>query len=259
LKKVKKSAAQAKRQQIVEERRNRRNKAIILLLVAAITAEGMYIASGSKYFNVREIKVSGNRRIASAKLIKLSGITKKDNIFAIDSVLAAKRICGNPWIKEAVVSRALPLSIKINVVERQPFVLWLGGGVYYLLDTEGAAIMAGPAPPFPGMPLIKDAPPETRPETGEKIQGAALKNALAVVAALDKDIKADIGWVSAPTIDGLSIKLNSGPVIMYGKAEMNKQKNYAIKVIQTEGVNEEKAWQYIDVRVPSNPVAKAAA
>ncbi len=46
---------------------------------------------------------------------------------------------------------------------------------------------------------------------------------------------------------------------MYGKAEMNKQKNYAIKVIKTEATNEGKVWQYIDVRVPSNPVAKAAA
>lgn len=258
MKKVKKSAAQEKRQQIVEERRNRRFKAVIFVLVLAIAAEGVYVASGTKYFNVRRIEVSGNQRVTTAKIIKLSGISKKDNIFGIDTALTVKRIGVDPWIKQVSVARALPLTIKINVAERQPLATCFQDGVYYLLDNDGAVVLKGPAPPVAGLPLIKDTPPEDAPEAGETATGAALRNALLVVAALDKDIKADIGWVSAPTIDGLSIKLNSGPVIMYGKAEMNRQKNYAIKVIKTEGVNEEKTWQYIDVRVPSNPVAKAA-
>jgi hypothetical protein len=46
---------------------------------------------------------------------------------------------------------------------------------------------------------------------------------------------------------------------MYGKTEMTDQKNYAIKVILDQATKEGRTWQYIDVRVPSNPVAKAAA
>jgi len=259
VKKTKKTSAQEKRRRIVEQRRNRQLKAVIAILLVAISAEALYIASGSKYFNIKKIDISGNSRLSTEKILKLSGISLKDNIFRVNAGLVAKRVKGEPWIKSATVSRALPLTIKIAVSERQPRAIWLSGPTYYLLDTDGAVVSVGPAPPLAGLPLIKDAPPDNGLETGETVKAPAVKNALAVIAALDKDILADIGWVSAPTIDGLAIHLNSGPVVMYGKAEMSKQKNYAIKVIRTEATNEGKVWQYIDVRVPSNPVAKAAA
>ncbi len=258
MKKAKKTSAQEKRRQIVEQRRNKKFKTVIAILLIAIAAEALYIASGSKYFNVNKIEISGNSRVSSDKILKLSGLSLKDNIFRVDTSLTGKRVTAEPWIRGAIVSRALPLTVKITVTERQPRAVFFSGSIYYLLDTEGAVISTGLAP-TPGMPLIKDAPPSIAPETGEKVRESSVKNALAVIAALDKDILADIGWVSAPTIDGLALHLNSGPVVMYGKADMNKQKNYAIKVIKTEATNEGKVWQYIDVRVPSNPVAKAAA
>jgi cell division protein FtsQ len=257
VKKTKKTSAQEKRRQVLEERRNRQLKVVIAVLLIAISAEAIYLASGSKYFKLDKIKISGNSRISTAKILKLSGLSLKDNVFRVDTVMAKKRVMGEPWIKSAAVAREFPLTIKITVVERQPVAIWLDGLTYYLLDTEGAVIAAGPAAPLAGIPIIKDAPPEDGLDTGEIAGPPAVKNALAVASALDKDILADIGWISAPTIDGLSIKLNSGPVIMYGKAEMAKQKNYAIKVILKEAANESKTWQYIDVRVPSNPVAKA--
>ncbi len=243
----------------MEQRRNKQLKAVIAILLIGIAAEALYIASGSKYFNVKKIEVAGNSRISTEKIRKLSGISLKDNIFRVDAGLAEKRVEGEPWIKSATVLKVFPLTVKVAVNERQPRAIWQNGPTYILLDTEGAAVSAGTAPPLPGLPLIKDAPIDTGLETGETVKGSAVRNALTVIAALDKDILADIGWVSAPTIDGLALHLNSGPVVMYGKAEMNKQKNYAIKVIKTEATNEGKVWQYIDVRVPSNPVAKAAA
>lgn len=259
MKKTKKTSAQEKRRQIVEQRRARQLKAVIAILIVAIAAEALYVASGSQYFNIDKINISGNSRVPKDKIVKLSGLSLKNNIFGVDTGLTEKRIKGEPWVKKASVTRAWPMTVKINITERQPRAVWLSGSTYYLLDMEGAVIAAGLAPPLAGFPLIKETPPENGLETGKTVGGSAVKNALAVIAALDKDILADIGWVSAPTIDGLSIKLNSGPVIMYGKAEMVKQKNYAIKVIGTEADNESRVWQYIDVRVPSNPVAKAAA
>jgi cell division protein FtsQ len=259
VKKTKKTSAQEKRRQIIEQRRNRQLKAVIAILVIAIAGEAIYIASGTKYFNINKIRMYGNSRISNEKIIKLSGLSLNDNIFRVDTGLAAKRIQGEPWIKKAFVTRQLPLTVKIQVTERQPLAIWLNGPSYYLLDKEGTVIAVGTAPPLAGLPLIKDAAPSTGLDIGEPVEESAVKNALSVIAMLDKDILADIGWVSAPTIDGLAIKLNSGPVVMYGKAEMTKQKNYALKVIQTEATNEGKIWQYIDVRVPSNPVAKAIA
>lgn len=259
MKKIKRTGVQEKRRRIVEERRNKQVKVFIIVLILAILAEAAYIGAGSKYLNIREITVAGNKSVSSEKIVKLSGLTVKDNFLYADMEMARKRVEGDPWIADAKVYRRLPLTVKITVAEREPRAVWLNAGLYYLLDKNGTVMVVAPQHPMMGLPVIKDCPIETGLEPGEKARGAALINALTVAGDLDKEIATDVSMISAPTIDGLAIQLNKGTTIMYGKAEMTKQKNYAIKVILTEGVNEGKAWQYVDVRVPSNPVAKAAA
>lgn len=258
MKKTAKASAQENRRRLLEQRRNTRFKILIFILVLAIAAEALYVLSGSRYFHVRAITVYGNRQLTEVRIKKLAGITLKDNFLYINTPFIEKRIKGEPWVSKATVVRTWPLAIKIYVLERRPWAVLAQDGQYLLLDRNAIVIKVLTAAE-PGLPLIKDAPREEGLEPGRPATGVAVINSLAVVDALDSDIRADIGWVSAPTIDGLSIKLNSGPIIMYGKSEMNRQKNYAIKVITTEAGKESKVWQYIDVRAPSNPVAKAAA
>jgi cell division protein FtsQ len=259
VKKTKESSAAEKRRILVEQRRNRQLKLLAAALVAGIIAEGLFILAKSDNFDIRKIQFSGNRKITTNRLAKLAGITTKTNIFDMRAADVVARLRTDPWISTVTVKRQFPLTVAITVVERQPFAVVSMNGRFYLVDRAATVIEAPTSNVYPGLAVVAGTPTEDDKEPGLTLTGPALRNALAVLGGLDADIAAAIESMAAPTIDGLSFKLKGGPVVMYGKSEMQKQKNYAIKVILKEAVNEGRVWQYIDVRVPSNPAAKAAA
>lgn len=258
MKKTKTTSAAEKRRLLVEQRRNKQLKFVSALLLIAILAEGLFILAKSDYLDVRRIDIRGNNRVTTARLAKLAGLTTKTNIFDFSAAEITKRLLSEPWIRSATVARKLPLRVIISVTERQPAAVVLMGGRFYLVD-KGAAIIEGKdANVYPGQTVIADAPYEDKKEAGEDFAGPSIRNALAALGGLDKDLALAVESMTAPSIDGMSFKLKGGPIVMYGKSEMIRQKNYAIKVILKEAANEGKSWQYIDVRVPSNPAAKAA-
>ncbi len=223
----------------------------------AIVAEALFILAKSDYLDIRRIDISGNKRIATAQILKLSRLTTKTNIFDWRSSDVRRRLLTEPWLESASVTRRFPLRVTIKVAERQPAAVIVMGTWFYLVDENLVVIKRQNTNIFTGQAVVLNAPPEDEREIGQRFTGASIRNALKALAVLDKELAPSVESVTAPSIDGLAFKLKSGPTIMYGKAEMTKQKNYAIKVILTEAANEGKSWQYIDVRVPSNPAAKA--
>lgn len=223
----------------------------------AIAAEALFILAKSDYLDITRIDISGNKRLTTARVAKLSGLTTKTNIFDWRTADVRRRLLGESWIESATVTRRLPLRVVIKIAERQPAAVIVMGARFYLVDKNRIVIDRKDTNVFPGQAVVSNAPAEDEKEIGERFASPSVRNALEALAGLDKDLAASVGSIAAPSIDGMSFKLKSGPIIMYGKAEMIKQKNYAIKVILTEAANEGKNWQYIDVRVPSNPAAKA--
>jgi cell division protein FtsQ len=256
VKKTKKTGAAAKRRVLEEQRRNRRMWILAGIIVAAIAAQGLYLFAGSETFNVKAVHVAGNSRVTEAVIAKASGISAKTNIFRVDETTAVKNISANPWIASAEISRTWRLTVNIKVKERQPLAVVETAGLFRAVDKAGFVIESNPVNAYAGLPVIRDCPIKDADEPGDRLSEAAALNALRAAAGLDQELVAKLGWISAPSIDGMSLQLTNGPLVMYGKAEMQKQKNYAIKVILDQGANEGRSWQYIDVRVPSNPAAK---
>ena len=257
--KGKESGAAEKRRLLIEQRRNTQLKIVAAVLLLGIIGEGLFILAKSNTFDVRKIQISGNKRIPTARIAKLAGVSTKTNIFDMRTAEVVRRVRTEPWIASVQVRRELPLTIRIAVTERQASAVVNMTGRFYLVDRAANVIEAKATNVYPGVALIAGSPFEEAKEPGEAFTDPSVKNALAVLVGLDKDIAVSVVSMAAPSIDGLSFQLRGGPVVMYGKSEMSKQKNYAIKVILKEAANEGRVWQYIDVRVPSNPAAKAAA
>lgn len=256
MKKPKKGAAE-KHRLALEQRRNKRYKIIGAVLLIAIAGESAFIFAKSETFNIRKVTITGEKMVGEKRILRLSGLSSTTNIFDFSAGHTRKNIESEPWIKSANVARAFPLRVNIRIIERTPAAVFQSGARYCLVDTDMTVIQIADTNIFTGVPFIKDTPYEDIAEPGDVVKSSAADNAVSVLKSLDPETAAAITAVSAPTIDGLSFTLNSGTLVMYGKAEMHKQKNYAIKVILTEAVNEGKVWQYIDVRVPANPAAKA--
>lgn len=243
----------------IEERKSRRLNLFIFILVAAVLAEGAYMFLQSSYLDVRGIEVSGYGKTTKERVVRLSGITRKTGFFGVDTDEIARRITAEPWIEKADVAKTWRLKIRIAVRERTPVAVMLVGQDFCLIDRSGMVITTARKNEFGPLPLLTDTPIRAAPRSGSIVKDKSVSNALDCLKGLDKRIIDEADRFSAPSIDGLTINLKSGLVILYGKAELTDQKNYAIDVILNEARKEGREWKYIDVRVPSNPAAMPAA
>lgn len=121
-----------------EEERAKKKKKRILKLVKWLTILGILAGTViffllSPLFNILEIKVVGNQKITSEKIINMSGIVVNENAFKIDIKQAIANILQEPYIEKVEIKRVLPSTIEIQVKERQAtFMLEFANGYVYI-------------------------------------------------------------------------------------------------------------------------------
>jgi cell division protein FtsQ len=65
-----------------------------------------------------------------------------------------ERLLGYGWVKDARVSRRLPDTLVIDIVERSPTGLWQNQGQLALIDSEGVVLDRVPIDKMPDLPLL---------------------------------------------------------------------------------------------------------
>ena len=65
-----------------------------------------------------------------------------------------RRLLGYGWVKDARVSRRLPDTLVIDIVERRPAALWQNEGQLALIDNEGVVLDRVPVDRMPDLPLL---------------------------------------------------------------------------------------------------------
>jgi cell division protein FtsQ len=65
-----------------------------------------------------------------------------------------RRLLAYGWVKDARVSRRLPDTLVIDVVERKPAALWQNQGQLALIDGEGVVLDRVPVDRMPDLPLL---------------------------------------------------------------------------------------------------------
>ena len=114
----KKSGSFNKQREIEKNRRKKRKiRIIIFILVAIITGIIVYLLN-SQTFKVKNIDVTGNLQLDKQKIIEQSEIKLGSSIFSNINIIAEVKIKQNGYIEDAVVTKKMPDTIKINVKER---------------------------------------------------------------------------------------------------------------------------------------------
>jgi cell division protein FtsQ len=91
----------------------------------------------SPRFAVRTIVVDGAHRRSAATIASGAGVAVGQNIFSIDLARAGAMVTQDPWIERAMVTRKLPSTISIAVVEREASAIAAIGGELYLATRDG--------------------------------------------------------------------------------------------------------------------------
>lgn len=162
----------------------------VLLIAGAAAGAGYGIYAGadrlnnSPEFEVKEVKVTGNKYVSKNEILAIAKVEIRKNMFGVKLKDIQSRLKGNPQFKAAAVNRVFPGTVEIEVTEREP-VAFLGENKLYQTDAEGIVFPAIKSF-FHGKRLyVFTGINLSLSEVGKKTTSVSLKQALSMVEKLE--------------------------------------------------------------------------
>lgn len=226
---------------------------ILLLILFLSLAALLWIYSSTRILNVRNIDVSGNKRLDISYIHGLSGITPDTHLLKMDVKAVEKALLSEPYVAKADIRRKFPNTVAINITERQPEGIISQNGRYHLVDKEGQVLESVDKKP-PGLPEIQglDLP---LLYAGQWIESDAFATITTLLSSMSPDLKGMVVSVGCNPSEGLYLR-GKGTRVIYGQASDLSRKNEVVLLALNDLVSRYRAVDYIDVSFPEHPVIK---
>jgi len=228
--------------------RGRRLIATVILAAVTVAAVSL-VASRSSLLRLRHLEVVGTSSLTRGDVVRLAALTPSTNVLWFDAGAVERRLESDPWVARATVSRSLPGTIRISVVERAPTAMIRDGRGFTLLAADGVELGTVDADPaLPEIVLV----PGSSPRGGSP---PAQAGAARAIAGLDGGgrpavIRAVVG------ADGtLSVELADGSRVGYGDLTRIQAKTIAARRILRWARAQRDSVVNVNVATPDAPAA----
>ena len=144
----------------------------------------------------------------------------------VDVAQIRERLLGYGWVKDARVSRRLPDSLVIDIIERTPAALWQNQGQLSLIDTEGVVLDRVPVDKMPDLPLLIGP--------GANAQEQQLSRLIASIPTLKPQL-ASATWVGSRRWD-LSFQSGENVLLPEGEVQAAEALAHFAKHDRSEGL-----------------------
>lgn len=128
--------------------------AMVALEVPGKIGQAAGEAIGEAGFRVRSVDVQGIQRMDSKPVFQIALGQTSTAMPLVDVAAIRERLLHYGWVKDARVSRRLPDTLVIDIVERQPAALWQDEQRLSLIDAEGVVLDRVPISAMPDLPLL---------------------------------------------------------------------------------------------------------
>ena len=128
--------------------------AVVALDVPAKVGLATGEAIGNAGFRVRSVDVQGIHRMDSGPVFAIATDQKSMAMPLVDVAAIRERLLHYGWVKDARVSRRLPDTLVIDIVERKPTALWQDDQRLSLIDADGVVLDRVPISAMPDLPLL---------------------------------------------------------------------------------------------------------
>ncbi len=158
-------------------------------------------AIGNAGFRVERVEVVGADRVDTMRIYDIALNQKSRSMAAVDLDALRTEILKYGWIADARITRRLPDTLVVDIIERSPSAVWQNAGKLSLIDANGVVLERIPASAMPDLPLV----------IGENAneQAAALNDLLNEAQAL-KPLLAGATWIGNRRWD---LRFESGEVL----------------------------------------------
>ncbi|MGI8926017.1 MAG: cell division protein FtsQ/DivIB [Tepidiformaceae bacterium] len=220
----------------------------VLVLVVLLGA-GMWLWL-SPVFEVNHVRVRGTERISAETIVRQSGLLGQ-HMFTADLASAQKELYSLPLVASVRVERAWPNSVRVVVVERQPWGTWEQGGVRYTIDREG--VVLGTIPPGVGAPVIRSAE-ATSLLQGERVSYQAVDAAAEIYDRLPRQLGTTVTEVAYVAGKGVQVTTADGQVALLGDSSSIAYKLAVWAAMAQQARASGIAYTTIDLRFGNRPV-----
>ena len=179
---------------------------------------------GRAGFQVKKVEVVGAERIDRLKVYDIALAQKDRSMAAVDLQDVRHDLMKYGWIKDARVSRRLPDTLVVDIVERTPAAIWQNGGRLSLIDEKGVVLEPVSVATMPDLPLV------IGPKANQRSQD--LDRLLAEASSL-KELLAGATWVGNRRWD---LRFRSGETLSLPEGEMEAKAALA-KFAHMDGAN----------------------
>jgi len=111
-------------------------------------------AIGDAGFRVRSVDVQGVHRMDRSPVYQIALDQKSMAMPLVDVAAIRERLLQYGWVKDARVSRRLPDTLVIDIIERKPAAIWQDSSKLSLIDAEGVVLDRVPISAMPDLPLL---------------------------------------------------------------------------------------------------------
>jgi cell division protein FtsQ len=137
---------------------------LFLALIAAVVLVALDVphramvslgeAIGRAGFTVKRVDVVGIHHMDSAPVYRIALDQQSMAMPLVDVGDIREQLLKFGWVKDARVSRRLPDTLVVDIVERKPAALWQGPDQLALIDSDGVIIDRVPVTQMPDLPLL---------------------------------------------------------------------------------------------------------
>ena len=202
------------------------------------------LGHATAYFGlrVRDVVIEGRQKTPEGLLRAAIGVGTGDPILSYTVADARARNESIQWVQSATVTRQLPDTIVVKLVERRPFAVWQHDGKFVLIDREGQIVTDSDVGTFASqLPLVVGP--------GAPAAAAALIDALAA----QPDIQARVTAAVRVGERRWNLRLNNGmDVLLPEGADVEALKRLAD--LQTAHALLDRPLQALDMRLPDRLV-----
>jgi cell division protein FtsQ len=168
----------------------------------------------SDRFGLEHVNVRGANRASDSELLKLTGLSLGQNLLQLDIAAIERAFASHPWVKSAKVSRRLPDTLDVVLVEHEAKGV-VSLGELYLVNAEGQPFKRLTPQDELDLPLITGLDRDAFVENPE-LSKLRILSALALIpvwskadGALSEIRTSDLG-LTAVTADGREVRLGEG-------------------------------------------------
>lgn len=227
---------------------------LALLLVIGLGAT-LFLTSSA--FGVSEILVSGSDHLTSADVVRACGVELGTNLLKVPTRAIRDRLAALPRVAEATVSRRLPGTLVVRIVEREGAALLQCGQQYAELDVSGFPVEFHRLIGALGLPIVTGLDP-VGVTLGVGLQLPGLDATLATAAALGVAGRARVSEIHLDANREVVLYTRSGLPVYVGPAMGLETKVPVLLGILDDIEANGLEVSYIDVRYPRYPVVGSA-